>query len=146
VPQPKIAFVILFLVGALLLNTAARAEQKQSFGEYDVHYIIVPTMTLKPEIAEKYGLLRARNRSLVNISILNALGQPTSAAVTGISTNLLGQDQTLVFSEVTEGEAIYYLALLRHANEEYHRVAIDIVLANGDLAELRFSQQMYWEE
>jgi len=146
VPQPKIAFVILFLVGALLLNTAARAEQKQSFGDYDVHYIIVPTMTLKPEIAEKYGLLRARNRSLVNISILNALGQPTSAAVTGISTNLLGQDQTLVFSEVTEGEAIYYLALLRHANEEYHRVAIDIVLANGDLAELRFSQQMYWEE
>lgn len=145
-PQPKIAFVILFLVGALLLNTAARAEQKQSFGDYDVHYIIVPTMTLKPEIAEKYGLLRARNRSLVNISILNALGQPTSAAVTGISTNLLGQDQTLVFSEVTEGEAIYYLALLRHANEEYHRVAIDIVLANGDLAELRFSQQMYWEE
>jgi len=146
VPQPKIAFVILFLVGALLLNTAARAEQKQSFGDYDVHYIIVPTMTLKPEIAEKYGLLRARNRSLVNISILNALGQPTSAVVTGISTNLLGQDQTLVFSEVTEGEAIYYLALLRHANEEYHRVAIDIVLANGDLAELRFSQQMYWEE
>jgi len=146
VPQPKIAFVILFLVGALLLNTAARAEQKQSFGDYDVHYIIVPTMTLKPEIAEKYGLLRARNRSLVNISILNALGQPTSAAVTGISTNWLGQDQTLVFSEVTEGEAIYYLALLRHANEEYHRVAIDIVLANGDLAELRFSQQMYWEE
>lgn len=145
-PQPKIAFVILFLVGALLLNTAARAEQKQSFGDYDVHYIIVPTMTLKPEIAEKYGLLRARNRSLVNISILNALGQPTSAVVTGISTNLLGQDQTLVFSEVTEGEAIYYLALLRHANEEYHRVAIDIVLANGDLAELRFSQQMYWEE
>ena len=145
-PQPKIAFVILFLVGALLLNTAARAEQKQSFGDYDVHYIIVPTMTLKPEIAEKYGLLRARNRSLVNISILNALGQPTSAAVTGISTNLLGQDQTLVFSEVTEGEAIYYLALLRHANEEYHRVAIDIVLANGDLAELSFSQQMYWEE
>ena len=145
-PQPKIAFVILFLVGALLLNTAARAEQKQSFGDYDVHYIFVPTMTLKPEIAEKYGLLRARNRSLVNISILNALGQPTSAVVTGISTNLLGQDQTLVFSEVTEGEAIYYLALLRHANEEYHRVAIDIVLANGDLAELRFSQQMYWEE
>ena len=145
-PQPKIAFVILFLVGALLLNTAARAEQKQSFGDYDVHYIIVPTMTLKPEIAENYGLLRARNRSLVNISILNALGQPTSAVVTGISTNLLGQDQTLVFSEVTEGEAIYYLALLRHANEEYHRVAIDIVLANGDLAELRFSQQMYWEE
>jgi len=146
VPQPKIAFVILFLVGALLLNTAARAEQKQSFGDYDVHYIIVPTMTLKPEIAEKYGLLRARNRSLVNISILNALGQPTSAVVTGISTNLLGQDQTLVFSDVTEGDAIYYLALLRHANEEYHRVAIDIVLANGDLAELRFSQQMYWEE
>jgi len=103
-------------------------------------------MTLKPEIAEKYGLLRARNRALVNISIRNALGQPTSAVVTGISTNLLGQDQTLVFSEVTEGEAIYYLALLRHANEEYHRVAIDIVLANGDLAELRFSQQMYWEE
>ncbi len=142
--------MMLFLLAALMvqlfLPATAEAEQKQVFGDYEVHYIILPTMTLNADIAAKYGLPRGRNRSLVNISVLNLVGNPISAQVSGRSENLLGQSQVLNFSEVKEGDAIYYLALLRHANEEFHRVAIDVSLPNGTIAELRFQQQMFWEE
>ncbi len=138
----KILTVLCF--AALALN--AHGEQKQVFGDYEVHYIIVPTVSLNAEVAAKYQLPRGRNRSLVNVSVLNLDGNAVSATVTGSSTNLLGQSQTLEFTEVTEGPAIYYLALLRHANEEYHRVAIDVTLPNSQTAELRFQQQMFWEE
>jgi len=139
-------YLLVLLACQLLLTAPVQAEQKQVFGDYEVHYIILPTMSLNADIAAKYGLPRGRNRSLVNISVLNLLGKPISATVSGRSANLLGQSQTLDFSQVKEGDAIYYLALLRHANEEFHRVAIDVSLPNGTTAELRFQQQMFWEE
>ena len=137
------------LLVALFLGTcavSAHGEQKQVFGDYEVHYIVLPTVSLNAEVADKYGLPRGRNRSLVNISVLDLDGKAVSAIVTGSSTNLLGQSQTLQFAEVREGDAIYYLALLRHANEEYHRVAIDVVLNNSNTTALRFQQQMFWED
>lgn len=139
-------FMLVLLICQAFVAAPVHAEQKQVFGDYEVHYIVLPTVSLNAEVAAKYGLPRGRNRSLVNISVLNLLGQPISAQVSGRSTNLLGQSQVLDFSEVKEGEAIYYLALLRHASEEFHRVAIDVVLPNGTTAELRFQQQMFWEE
>ena len=135
------------VLAALLMlgGVTTHAEQKQVFGDYEVHYIILPTVSLNAEVAAKYGLPRGRNRALINISVLNLDGKAVSAAVSGSSANLLGQNQTFEFSEVREGEAIYYLALMRHADEEHHRVAIDVILPNGTTAELRFQQQMFWE-
>ena len=66
-------------------------------------------------------------------------------ATFGIATNLLGQRQTLQFDEVREGEAIYYLALLSHADEEFYRLVLQVPFPNGESVELRFEQLMYWE-
>ena len=122
----------------------AAAEQKMVFGDYEAHYIILPTTDLNASIANKYDLPRAKDRALVNVSVLNKAAKPVRVEIDGRSENLLGQRQRLQFSEVVEGEAIYYLAILRHADEEFHRVAIDITLPDGDPAELRFQQQMFW--
>ena len=124
---------------------AAQAEQKQVFGEYEVHYILLPTLSLNAKIANQYGITRAQDRALVNVSVLDSDGQAVLSQVTGTSTNLLGQPQTLVFDEVREGNAIYYLSLLRHADEEHHRVVLQILLPDGNTAEVRFQQLMYWE-
>jgi len=134
---------VLLLLGALVGNVSA--EQMQVFSDYEVHYIVLPTTFLQPEIATNYNLPRGRDRALVNVSVLDAAGKPVHAEVTGSSANLLGQKQVLTFTEVAEGEAIYYLALLRHADEEYQRVALDIVLPGGELGEIRFQQQMFWD-
>ena len=114
------------------------------FGEYEAHYIILPTTDLNASIANKYNLPRGKDRALVNVSVLNASAKPVRVDIDGRSENLLGQRQRLEFNEVVEGEAIYYLAILRHADEEFHRVAIDITLPDGEVAELKFQQQMFW--
>ncbi len=124
----------------------AGAEQSQTFGDYEVHYIVVPTTFLKADIAANYNLTRSKNRALVNVSVLNADDEPVAAGVSGRSENLLGQGQVLEFKEIREGPAIYYLALLRHGDEEFHRVAIDVALPDGSSGEIRFQQKMYWEE
>jgi uncharacterized protein DUF4426 len=129
----------------MVLSNAAFAEQKQVFDDFEVHYIVLPTTFLNAKVANKYNLPRGRDRALVNVSVLDKDGQPVVAKVVGRSENLLGQRQQLDFTEVVEGEAIYYLALLRHADEEFHKVALDVTLPNGRLGEIRFQQQMFWD-
>ena len=148
---PLVLLMALLLL-CLAISRPSYAEQKITYGEYDVHYIVLPTLSLNQEIANKYDLPRGKNKALVNISVLrnndaSSTGQIDAATVkvSGRSENLLGQRQKLTFTEITEGPAIYYLALLRHADEEFHRVSIDILLPNGHVAELRFQQKMYWE-
>ena len=138
-------WTLLVLILSSLLVTPAQAEQKIVFSDYEVHYILLPTTFLKADIADKYNLRRSKDRALVNVSVLDLQGSPVQAEVRGSSENLLGQRQNLTFDEVIEGEAIYYLALLRYADEEFQRVTLNIVLPNGELAEIKFQQKMYWE-
>ena len=138
-------WTLLVLILSSLLVTPAQAEQKIVFSDYEVHYILLPTTFLKADIADRYNLRRSKDRALVNVSVLDLQGSPVQAEVRGSSENLLGQRQNLTFDEVIEGEAIYYLALLRYADEEFQRVTLNIVLPNGELAEIKFQQKMYWE-
>ncbi|MCH1549728.1 MAG: DUF4426 domain-containing protein [Pseudomonadales bacterium] len=139
------AWAFMILAGLSAHPETAHAEQKMQFGDYEVHYIVLPTTFLNAKIADKYNLPRGRDRALVNVSVLNSALKPIAAQITGQSENLLGQSQRLVFTQVTEGDAIYYLALLRHADEEFHRVALDIQIPGEPLAEIRFQQQMFWK-
>ncbi len=136
------------LAGCLALfgSLPGWAEQYKQFGDYQVHYIIVPTTFLQPQVAQKYNLLRGKNRALVNVSVLDGSLDPVPAQVTGLAKNLMGQPQQLEFAEVTEGPAIYYLALLRHSNEEYHQVELQIKLPDGKTGTINFRQKMYFEE
>ncbi len=138
-------FKCLSVALALFLSPFSFAEQKVIFGEYEIHYIVIPTTFLDSSIANQYNLVRGDDRALVNISILNADAKGVQAVVTGTSKNLIGQIQTLSFAQVKEQNAIYYLAPLRHADEEHHRLEINIQLANGETAHLEFKQKMYWE-
>ncbi|NOX49377.1 MAG: DUF4426 domain-containing protein [Gammaproteobacteria bacterium] len=135
----------LMVASVLFLSPCSFAEQKVVFGEYEIHYIVIPTTFLDSSVANQYNLVRGNDRALVNISILNAESKGVQAVVTGTSKNLIGQIQTLSFAEVKEQQAIYYLAQLRHADEEHHRLEISIQLPNGKTAHLDFRQKMYWE-
>lgn len=131
---------------ALIFSAQNHAEQKVTAGDNEIHYIVFPTTFLRPNIAAQYNIPRGQNRALVNVSILDKEGHATRADVTGRSRNLLGQNQSLDFSMVEEGPAIYYLALLNHADEEVHRVEIDVALPDGTSKNISFQQKMYWEE
>jgi hypothetical protein len=133
------------LLLAACVTAPAAAEQKQAIGDYDAHYSLVPTLFLKPDIADRHGIRRARDRALLNVSVLDGSDTPVRAAVSGHVKNLLGQDLRLEFREVLDGTAVYYLAVVQHTDREVLRFAIDITTPDAATHRLDLTQTMYRE-
>lgn len=121
----------------------AQAEQFRRLGEWDVHYVVIRTSFLKPEIAARHAIVRGPDRALLNISVIGTDGQPVAAAVSGRVRNLLEQETPLEFQEVREGEAVYYLAPVRHTDRDTLRFHIEIRPPDGSIQHLEFQQQLY---
>ena len=136
------------VVGGLLafICVTGHAEQVHRFAGHEVHYIIIPTTFLESEIAAQYDVARARNRALINVSILDDNKEAVTGSVSGSSSNLLGQTQYFEFRQVREGDAIYYLAELLHSDQELHRVTLEVALDTGQKDQIKFNQKMYWED
>ena len=135
------------LVGlALLLSMAAQAEQKEIIGDFEAHYVVFPSTFLNAEIAGTYGITRARNLSIVNLSVLDPAGEGTPADVAGQVKNLLGQQSTLKFREIREDKALYYIAEVRHADREVLRFSIAVTPPGERTFDLSFQQELFWDE
>ena len=129
-----------------LLSPNAFAEQKETLGEWDVHYIVVGTPFLTPEVASSYGIVRSKFNALVNISVLDkATGEAQRVDVSGNAKNLLGNNRQLTFKKVEEGDAIYYLAVLPFRDQETFRFNIDVKKGTTKQT-LKFQQKMYVDE
>lgn len=137
---------LILLLCCTLGALAAHAEQMQKLGTWEVHYIALPSTTLKASIAARYNIKRARDVAFVNISILDEAGRATTATLEGAVTNLLSQRTPLAFQEVIDGDAIYYLATLRYTDQEVLRFAIDITPPGDRTRTLNFRQTIYWDE
>lgn len=136
-----LAFITLLSISPLL-----QAEQSQSAGNYQVHYVAFASTFLSPEMAKKYNIVRGRNRALINISVLDRNDLPVRAKLSGTVKNLPGQILRLNFEEVIEGDAVYYLAQTRFSDQEIMRFNVIFVGPDGVENELNFEQKMYWED
>jgi Domain of unknown function (DUF4426) len=136
------------LAALLLTSTSIHAEQKVVFEDVEIHYIVLPTTSLAPEIAEQYQLERAPRRGFVNVSILAAL--PPFEALSGVVEvevrNLLGQSNHLAMREINEPPARYYLGTFDYSDEETMRLTIRVTLPDGRSHLIEHSQKMYNEE
>jgi hypothetical protein len=131
---------------ALLFALPAVAERKHSDGEYDVHYIAFNSGFLQPDIAAAAGLVRSKTQGVLNISVLKS-GKPTAAQVSGTVKNLLGQDYTLNFKQLKEGEqAIYYLAQFPFDSQETLRFNLNVQPAGAPAINFDFSQEVFPDE
>ena len=136
----------ILLSAALVLATlSTHAEQKQVFGDYELHYIVVPTTFLQPQVAAKYDITRSRNRALLNVSVLKN-GSPVATQLTAQAKNLLSQVSQLEFTEIREGPAIYYLALIRHSDEAVHQITINAIFDDDSTGQVEFQQRLYHED
>jgi hypothetical protein len=145
-PSTTTLLLLAVLACGLGITAPGHAEQTQKFGNLEVHYIVFPTTLLSAEIANQYNIVRARDRALLNISILDADGNAVKARVTGSVKNLPGQILALRFNEVVEQPARYYLAEVRFTDQEIMRFVVEIEAADGKRHELKFEQKLYWEE
>ena len=135
----KAATAVLILAAGVL-----SAEQKQAFGDYEVHYSVFNPSFLRAEVAERYDVVRGRDKAVVNVSILDG-ERSVALPVTGTVKNLLGQLQPLDFREVKEGEAVYYLAMLTYQDRDTLRFEITADLPGYGAAVVKFQQTLYWE-
>jgi hypothetical protein len=140
----RILFAAVLATGLVAGGQRAAAEMTR-LGAWEVHHQVVATTFLKPDIADHYGVVRARDRTLLNIAVLGSDGTPVPVSISGTLRNLLDQSQPLEFREVREGTAIYYLAEFRHTDRETLRFAVDLVPPDGVPQRLEFQQQLYWD-
>ena len=129
----------------LLLTANVQAENMVTQGDINIHYIALNSTFLTPKIAKAYQLQRSRYMALINISVLDnsQANKPAKAVdISGKAKNLLGQQKSLTFKEVREGDAIYYLAQVKYSNEE--TLYFDIKINDqGKAHTLKFEQKFY---
>jgi hypothetical protein len=99
------------------------SETFREFGNYEVHFNALRTDTLTPDIARSYGIQRAANRILLNVTLLHkeadqAPRKPVNATVQVDAYNLNGQLKNLEMRRIAEGEAIYYIGETSIAGSE----------------------------
>jgi hypothetical protein len=139
---------LIILLAASFFSVNGYAENAREFGPYVIHYNAFRSDTISPEIAKQYGLPRANNRVLVNISVLKKVmgttGQPTPSKVTGFANNLTGQMKNLDFKEIKEGSAIYYIAETKISDGEFLKFDIKIVPeGETQTAQIDFSKRFF---
>ncbi len=130
---------------ALILGFAApqaSAEQFIQIGDFSAHYMILDTLSLEPEIAERYGIVRSRTSSILTLSILDTEGASVPVRVEGTAINLLGNKRNLSFQAIQEGEAHYAIASIQHTEEEM-RFELSIETPDGREHRVRLKQRLY---
>ena len=149
-PIRNLSAISCSLLASLALSWAlpSYAEQVIQSQKYDIHYNAFNTMMVTPDTAQNYGFTRARNRALLNISVLDAATQKAlPAVVTGTRSNIVGQVLPLDFQQIKEENAIYYIAQLRFTEEEMWRFELQIQPdLNAKPIPLKFSQIFYLEQ
>ncbi len=137
----------LMLIGFITLSliSSVNAENMKKMDNINVHYIAIGSTFLTPEIAKAYGIERSRYKGLINISVLDNTqkGNPAKTVfINGKARNDVGQIKSLDFTEVKEGDAVYYLAQVSYTNEE--TIYFDINISDkGQQHNLKFSQKFY---
>ena len=137
---------ILCLLSAMLFTTLpAQAEQLINIGDLEIHYSSFPSTFLTADVANTYRIKRSRYSAVVNVAVLDKSqqGKPAvQALLSGKARNLLGTEKKLSFREIREGNAIYYIAELKHTNEERFKFIIDVT-QNGTNGQINFEQTFF---
>lgn len=147
-------FILMLCLPALAsqaqIDQLKSVETSQTFGSYTVHFSVFNSTFISPEVAQIYGLTRSKNQVLVNISLTQTLDGKTTLGlpvnISGTATNLIQQQRVLNFQTINEGEATYYLAPLRHTNEEVVNFVVQ-VQAEGESTPftVRFTRTLHAE-
>ncbi len=104
-------------------------ESTKDFGEYVLYFNALNTDQLSSDIAREYGIVRAKSRALLNVSVHRKLANGQTEAVTGSvsasAINLNGQLKTMTLREIREDTAIYYIGELGITDGEVLIYTID---------------------
>lgn len=114
-------------------------------GDYVVHFSAQSTDQLSTDIAKAYGIVRSKDRAMLNVTVLDeADNTPVAATITVKAVNLTGQLKDVTMRRIDEQGAIYYIGEVAVANRE--TLIFDIsVMPEGasSAADVRFKRQFF---
>lgn len=131
---------------AKVIPLAQPAEATSTdIGDYVVHYSAQSTDQLTAEVAKAYGIVRSKQRAMLNVSVVQKSDdQSVMAAVSVETRNLTGQLKQVSMRMIQEQDAIYYIGELPVANAE---TLIFDISVKPDTAkttsQLRFKRQFF---
>jgi hypothetical protein len=144
-----------FLLGLMSYAHAGQFEvEVDKDNVYVIHYNALSTEILLPEVARRYGVVRSKNRAMLNVSVRkggkNNLMQTQAvlAKVTAQAVNLNGQLKELEMRQVEEGDAkskaIYYITVFTVTDKETLNFTLKVDPENkGQEHEIKFKQQFF---
>lgn len=141
---------ILISIGLVIASATALAQQSEMFGPYELHYSVVTTTFLEPEVAATYGITRGKKRAILNLAVREQLEDGSSVARTmmikGRTWDLI-QNQFLEFNEVREGPAIYYIAEFKFIDEEWRFFEVNFRPEGADQTyTFKLKRQLYLDQ
>ncbi len=123
-------------------------ETSKDFGDYVVHFAALTTDQLTAEIAQRHGIVRSKNRAMLNVNILKkeegAIGTLVAGEVSVFANNLTGQLKKITVRELRDGEAIYYIGECGITNRETLVFTIDVTPINeASSFSVRYMKQFF---
>ena len=136
----------IFLLTACLGASAMAAgpidsNRQKAFGDITVHYSTFTSSFLQPETAQAVGVVRSKNKGLINVSVIKGM-EPVAAQVTGTIKDLTGKSEMLTFKQITEKGAIYYLAPYSVPQQEFRTFTINVE-TGGKAHGFSFTQELF---
>ena len=114
------------LILGLLLSLSVHAQfdtaTSTKAGDYIIHHSVFNSSFLAAEIAAVYGLTRGADKAIINVAVTRAdaggEGRGLPADISGEARNLMQQQTKLIFTEIKEQDATYYIAPFEFDDEE----------------------------
>ncbi len=121
------------------------AASDVDIGDHVVHFSAQSTDQLPPEVARTYGIVRSKNRAMLNVSVLKeGTTIAVVADVTVRTVNLAGQLKNVTMRKIQEQEAIYYIGETGIANRETLIFNISITPEGAtEASDVSFTREFY---
>lgn len=134
---------------SVTLHSMAQAESFTEDDRFIVHYNAFNSSVVTPEVAKAHNLHRSGYVGMVNITVQRKRGEgqlPTNvpAFITGHATLQTGSEIPVEFTQINEGDVMYYIGEFQIANGQPMTFEFDVNPgADNSKFHLRFSQTLF---
>ena len=139
----------LLAISLMLWSTLAAGQQSERFDQFELHYSIVYSTFLTPQIAAEFGIPRGKDKAMLTLSVRDAEASDVEGRpmrIEGRTWDLItGGDMTI--KEVREGRATYYLIPFEFLDREYRFFEFDFTPEGSDQTySYKFKTQLWRQE
>jgi hypothetical protein len=139
----RLAIILMcFLSLSAVAADYARPNRQETFGDVTVYYNAFASSTLSKDVAAASDLIRSKELSVLNITVLKA-GKPVPSVVKGTYKDLTGRPKPLAFKQVTDKGWLSYIAQFPVTQAETYTFNIDVKAGNEDNHAFSFNQEIY---